>query len=368
MTEKTYKPLNVMLFRRMEATFKSVRVKNQGQSAVMGKVYDSRVGKVVEAQEQSGEQYSVCCPLCNDTRFRLFISHKYGTDTPDGSNNKHLAYCFNMGCPLNYKQPEAYDKLYHMLTGRTLFDLSKSGISQGTYIAPAVTTGWPGEVVPVNKLDPSHKCRVYLESDRSFNVNSLVKYYNVHYCVKSDHKVCEDKIIIPIYSEGKMIGWQARCCFDVDDWSKVYTPKYYLTPHMKKGNVWYNLDVARKCRVGVAVEGVTDVWRIGSPGICSFGAVPSDRQVELIVKHFRNKPFIWLSDGDVWDENSKVDPNMRKKLTTMFTILGAKLKSGFCCVKLPADMDPAKFTSRAYLRNYISHHAAKSGVKVDWSV
>lgn len=362
------RPLNLSLHRRLVATFKHVRVHSPGKEVVKVKVYDQQKGRVVDSKLESGEQYAVCCPMCNDTRFRLHISYLYGQDSHDGKYNQHLAYCFNLHCPLNSKEPEAYRKLYDMLTGRKLFDLSKAAIALGDHKISDVPITWPGEVVRVDTLDPGHECRRYLEVERNFDVGVLARSYNVHYCTESKFKMCKGKIIVPIYFNSKMVGWQARCCFDVDDWKTVYTPKYYTAPNMPKSAYWYNLDAASKCNLGVAVEGVTDVWRIGSPAVCSLGAMPSEKQVQLIVKHFREKPFVWLSDGDVWDESSKVSSSTRQKLEAVFALLRSRLKSGFCVIKLPPSMDPAKFTSREYLRGYISHHAKKEGIDLDWSV
>lgn len=359
-----FKPLNITLYRRLAGTFGKVLVRNAGEAGERSTFYDGTVGKYRERRVHAGEEYKVCCPMCNDTRFRLLINHKYGVSSGNNTNS-HLVHCFNAGCVLNAKDPKAIKDLYNMLTGTKLFDLSKARISEATVKHSTVPTTWPGTVVRVDKLDRQHECRRYLERDRLFDADTLARSYNVHYCTESEHRVCREKIIIPVYSDSRMVGWQARCCFDADDWSKVYTPKYYTAPSMQKSAYLYNLDVAKQCKLGVGVEGVTDVWRVGAPGVCGFGAYFHANQISLIVKNFKEKPFVWVTDGDIWDSKSRVDQNTRQNVQTVARTLSRRL-SKFCVVRLPADKDPGGYTDRDYLRGYITHHARAQNVELVW--
>jgi len=359
-----FKPMNITLHRRLVATFGKVRVKNPGEAAEREKIYDSSTGKYRDKRVRSGEEYAVCCPICNDTRFRLLFSHSYGVSQGNNTNS-HLAHCFNAGCALNAKDPKAVKQLYDMLTGTKLYDLSKARISRATSIRSNVPVTWPGTVIRVDKLDRQHECRRYLERDRSFDANVLANSYNVHYCTESEYRVCQDKIIVPVYADRKMVGWQARCCFDVKDWKTVNTPKYYTNPQMSKSSYLYNLDVAKNCKLGVGVEGVTDVWRVGAPGVCGFGAYFHSNQLDLIVKHFKEKPFVWVMDGDIWDDKSKVDRNTRENVQAVSQVLTRRL-SKFCIIRLPADKDPGGYTDRGYLRGYITYHAKSQGVELSW--
>jgi hypothetical protein len=364
MSEKI-RPLNAVLHRRLVATFQHVRIKNPGQAAVSGESFDPQKKKVVRRRVTPGEEYAVCCPMCNDTRFRLHIGHLYGTRESKDRNNENLAYCFNGGCPLNMRQPEAYRELYEMLTGSKLYDLGKAGVKPGKVVSK-MPAGWPGEMIRVDKLPSNHKCVLYLEQERSFDVKVLAESYNVHYCNSSKFKVCEGKFVVPIYLKGRMVGWQARCCFDVDDWSSVFTPKYYTDPNFSKSATFYNIDEAQKCPTAVVMEGVTDVWRLGSPGLASLGASLSPRQMELLVKLFSDRPVIWLMDGDIWDPASKIPQSSRDKIVEQIATLHAKMHGNFISVRLPAKKDPGSYTSRSYLRGYIAYHAAAQGVTVKW--
>jgi hypothetical protein len=356
--------MNITLYRRLTGTFGKVVVKNAGMAAKRDTVYDPVTGNYRDRRVRAGEEYAVCCPLCSDTRFRLLLSHQYGVSR-GSNNNSHLVHCFNAGCSLNAKDPKAIKKLYDMLTGTKLYDLSKARIGPATVAASTEPPTWPGDVLRVDQLDRQHECRRYLERDRLFDVTTLARSYNVHYCTSSEHRVCCDKIIIPVYASAKLVGWQARCCFDAADWSKVYTPKYYTCPQMKKSLYLYNLDVAKNCKLGIGVEGVTDVWRIGAPGVCGFGAFFQSQQIELIVKNFKHKPFVWVMDGDIWDEKSKVDKSTRSNVQATIQVLKRRM-SQFCVIRLPADKDPGGYTSRSYLRGYITHHAKAQGVELLW--
>lgn len=352
------KPLNVALYRRIKATFGHVQIKRRGEAQTRKIVTDLVSGKRKPSIVNSGEYYAVCCPFCNDTRFRLYINHRYGSEDEFGRAQAHLATCYNAGCSLCLKDRATYQKLQDMLLGHHLVDLRKAKINKGVDVdTSAIRANWPGKVIRIDKLPPSHEAVIYLKS-RGFNAGKIGKFYNVHWCYDSLRFLCQDRLIVPVYKDKKMVGWQARPAFEAN-WKEVNFPKYYTAPGTPRRNLLYNLGNACKYRTGIIAEGVTDVWRIGPQAVCTLGATLTKQQQELFKANFQEHSGVLLFDPDVEDA-------IRDKVLPLVSWLNSELKSGFCWVNLPEGSDPGS-TPRAFLREYISQEANKKGVKVDWS-
>ena len=349
------KVLNRLLYRRLVKMFGNVKVRSRGESYTEVKSLDVLSGKTRYRTENSGEYYAVCCPLCNDTRFRCYINHMYGTTDPVGRERTHLVYCYNAGCSLSDKTRKAYEKLEEMLTGKFLTPLVGAEINKGVVVdLDKVRSNWPGDVIRVDKLPPNHAAVRYLTVQRGFDVNVVGKFYNVHLCTSSDRRICEDRLIIPIYHRKKMVGWQARAAYECD-WKESRIPKYYTAPGTPKAHILYNLGNASKYRTGVIVEGVTDVWRVGPQAVCSLGASLSTAQVSLFVRMFRGYGGILLEDGDVQDNGAI---NNDAKVTQITDELGGK----FSRISLPERVDPADM-HRDWLRKFME---SNSSFKLNW--
>lgn len=358
MTNEERHALNRTLYRRLKATFGHVKVKNSGEAQTRKVVTDLLTGRKKPNILNSGEYYTVCCPFCNDTRFRLYINHRYGSDDEFGRPQVHLATCFNAGCPLQLKDSTTYQKLQDMLLGHSFVDLRKATITQGVQVdVERIRSEWPGTVVRIDQLDESHVARQYLV-ERGFDPVKIGRFYNVHWCSESTRLICREKLIIPIYLNKKMVGWQARPPFDCD-WKKASYPKYYTAPGTPRKNLLYNLRNAANYRTGIITEGVTDVWRIGPQGVCTLGATLTEPQQQLFIEAFKEHAGVLLFDPDVKDQ-------IREKVLPIVARMNSELKSGFCWVNLPEGKDPGSMP-RKELRAYIAAQAAKKGVNVDWS-
>ena len=353
--------LNPTLYQRLVSTFKHVRIAHQGENQIRRIVRNLTTNKLEVALVQAGETYKICCPFCSDTRFRCNINYMYGQKNELGQDMKHLAHCFNAGCPLSIHEREAYNQLFDILTANKIKDLSKVSVREGKTIdVDTIRANWPGKVVRIDELPDDHEACVYLRDERHFNVSILAKSYDVHWCFESDKKLCTDRLIIPIYRNKTMVGWQARPAFDID-WSTVNYPKYYTAPGTPKNHILYNLDNARKYKTGIIVEGVTDVWRIGANAVCTLGASLSKAQQDLFVENFKDHSGVLLYDPDLPEKA----PKLWSSLLQVTQKLNNRLAGGFCQLCLPSGTDPASFSrSRKELRSYIQQHAT---VNVEWS-
>jgi hypothetical protein len=351
-------PLNRTLHLRCKATFRNVLIRNQGESQSRRLSLDFQTGKKRPVIDHPGEYYAVCCPFCNDTRFRLYINHRYGTLDELGNQQTRLAYCFNGGCSLQLGQREAYDKLEHMLCGNKLYDLRKTHIEQGkTVDIDKIRMNWPGEVVRIDKLPYDHPAIQYLALTRGFDPEFIGKFYNVHFCTESTSFVYRNRLIIPIYHNKKMVGWQARAAYDTD-WKLSHLPKYITAPGTPRRQILYNLGNAAQYRTGVVVEGVTDVWRYGPMAVCTLGAAFTAAQQALFCNTFKDGSGVLLYDPDMRQKQAK-------KHAAIVTSCQTKLKNGFCAVYLPEGTDPGSL-DRSFSRSYTKQQAALAGVKVSW--
>ncbi len=349
--------LNRALFRRCRATFKHVKIKNAGEAQTRVLRLDIISGKKKPSITHPGEYYAVCCPFCSDTRFRCYINHRYGQDDEFGRPQTHLATCFNAGCVLANKSAEAYSRLQEMLCGHKLVELRKAHVDAGVEVdVDKIRMNWPGDVVRIDKLPPTHPANVYL-AGRGFDPEKIGKFWNVHFCVKSERYVCQDRLIIPIYHNKKMVGWQARAIFDTD-WKMAHLPKYYTAPGTPRRQILYNLGNARKYQVGVICEGVTDVWKIGPQAVCTLGATMTQPQQTLFKRCFKDYAGILLYDPDVKDK-------IAGQTESIVGSLNAGLKSGFCAINLPDGTDPGSL-SREFLRQFIEQQAADQGINISW--
>lgn len=349
--------LNRALFRRCKATFKHVKIRNAGEKQTRQNKLDLSTGKRKPFITHSGEYYAVCCPFCADTRYRCYINHCYGQDDEFGRAQTHLATCFNSGCPLANKLPTAYLQLQEMLCGHKLVELRKAQIDPGiTVNVDKIRMTWPGEVIRIDKLPTTHPAHIYL-AGRGFDPDKIGKFWNVHFCVKSEKFICRDRLIIPIYHKKKMVGWQARAIFDTD-WKSSHLPKYYTAPGTPRRQILYNFGNATKYQTGIICEGVTDVWKVGPQGVCTLGATMTQQQQTLFKKGFKDYSGVLLYDPDVKEKTAK-------QTTTLVHSLNSELKSGFCAITLPDGTDPGSLT-REFLRSFVAQQAANKGVAISW--
>jgi hypothetical protein len=359
--DETKTVLNPALYRRCRATFKRVKVVNPGVEQTRKMRTNLNTGKREAQIEVYGEAYAVCCPLCPDTRFRLYVNHRYGMQDESGFYQTRLAHCFNGGCLLSTNPEAGYERLEEILTGHNLTVFAGASLRKGKQLDLAkIRSEWPGKVTRVDKLPADHPASIYLV-DRGFDPEVIGRLWNVHLCYETDKLVCQDRLIIPIYHNKKMVGWQARATYDCN-WKDSWLPKYYTAPGTPRRQILYNLGNASKYETGIIVEGVTDVWRIGRQAVCTLGAVLTPQQETLFRKHFKEHNGVLLYDPDL---PTKQGERQAARLDEAIDRLAERLKSGFCRVSLPEGTDPGSL-DREFVRSYIAQEAKSAGVAVSW--
>jgi hypothetical protein len=351
-------PLNQSLYSALVQTFKQVKVAKEGQPLryviKTNHVTGRKRAEILE--DHHGEEYRVCCPFCTDDRYRLWINHRWNTeDEINGVSFGHLINCFNDGCDLNRDtqskmRPDKVEDLRRLLSPlqRHTVSIRITPVEEKETI-PRL----PEKTTPVDQLEPWHSASKYLSDDRGFDRSRLVNDWTVLYCEEDKHPFVDNRIIVPVQYDGKLVGWQAR---HVGECPKQI-PKYFTMPGMRKKRVIYNFDRAKSYTAGVIVEGVTDVWTLGFQGIAMFGAEVSPHQLNMMVGAWGKTGVILLPDGDVLtSEEKKVRyERLRRRL-----LESAAFKWGVLEVMMPESVDPAMMSSKE-LWNYILHEARRQG-------
>lgn len=347
--------LNIPLFKRLETLFGRVKVSGAGQqfdadTLVVG-------GRRRLNFRSKGEYYKVCCPFCGDSRFRLYVSYMFGQKGADGKPMRFLAHCFNENCLGDHQNFSAFiDKLESPL----LIPLSDIKVKPGKRVTEADTIAtWPGECVKLNELSQDHEALVYIRS-RGYDPEILRRVYDVRFCVQSKFSLAQNRLIIPIYQNNVMRGWQARYVGELA-WKteKNLPPKYFTMPGLSKSSVVYNIDRSKLFNACVICEGVVDVWGFGDGAVCTFGHTCSDKQLEIITSAFRrpSRPIVLMFDPEAYTEKHVQNLLHNPRLLSH--------SGGFAHVKLPEGTDPGS-TQRRELRKYVKEQVARQGINLSF--
>jgi hypothetical protein len=312
-----------------------VRIANEGEAMSAVIVREALSGRKRLHVRSPGEYYCVNCPFCNDTRQRLSINHMWGYLHPE-TKDRHLwlCHCHNEGCIKSYdRQKVLYNEVFSDFHHEDR-DVVLTG-NRPTSLAPT-KADWPGLMVLIKDLAPSHPARKYLEG-RGYDAQWLSDVMDVRLCLEHFDRfyMAAGRIIIPVYMEGELVGWQARHVGDPRD---KEVPKYWSMPGWKKTQCLYNFDNAKKHEHVVVCEGPTDVWSVGDDAVALFGKTASTTQLDLITRHWK-KVFICL-DGDAPEDAQH-----------LYDALGSRIQEKVL-VTLPSACDPGNMPQPT-LRNMI---------------
>lgn len=344
--------LNQKLYRSLQRVFGEVRIAKEGESMAYKFVKDPLTGKTRLHVISGGEDYKVCCPFCSDTRFRLEISHRWGTKDPVTGNEfgRHLMRCYNDNCPANLDAaPADRQRVREQLINMLKPYVARSMPLRTVVVKPdkEKPVALPEKCVPIDQLPSNHVAIEYLTS-RHFDAQQLVREYSIMYCFDDPNPFVRGRIIIPFYKEQQLVGWQARY---VGTPPSNNVPKYYTAPGLAKSRILYNYDIARQQPFGVIVEGVTDAWRVGPYGVALLGCSMSTHQLTLAKAAWGATGLVLLLDPDVEEKAAAaVKPEVtgyQRMLRNLSTPQIFKL--GVLKVQLPSGVDPGDYPSREQL-------------------
>jgi hypothetical protein len=333
-------PLNPTLYALLERAFAGrggVLIAKEGQQA--SGYEQAVVGGRSWVGVENGEEYRVCCPFCEktvgsaDSGHHLYIGHLWGVPDRFGRDRWYNAICFRGNDCLS-RESGNFQTLKSMVYHRLgPVKRSRMHILEGTLPPPMPQeVELPGDCFPLVKLRPSHEAIAYLQS-RNFNPYEIAEKYSLSICLAPRlpylAPAC-NRLIIPVFSGGKMIGWQARLIGDSSDYpTSPYDSKYWNCPDWKKGLCLYALDQAVGQSQVVLVEGVTDVWRMGDGAVALFGKSLSARQRDLVRE---NWPIaVVMLDNDAYRSATVTAKELSNVMMSRLA-------------ELPPDCDPADLT------------------------
>jgi hypothetical protein len=143
---------------------------------------------------------------------------------------------------------------------------------------------------PSNSVELNKYARKYLEG-RNFDPDLLIQKYQIQ-CTgpvsslgKLKNKInFRNRILIPIIWNGQVVSFQTR------DFTKRHKLKYIVCPEEREIMLHKNILYGNQSKwgdVGIGVEGVTDVWRLGDMSCATFGIKYKSTQVRVIAKQFK---------------------------------------------------------------------------------
>jgi hypothetical protein len=332
-----------------------VRIANEDEPLVFG----TRLGpdgKPRKWKEQSGEQYNVCCPICKDERFRLYISYAWGLDDKQKYPTSKLVICHNERCHENFDEEEASRGNLQLWLRQHLRNSYMVALASGAvHIAPVIKERKDEKRIPfpspdcysqLDLLPSDHPAAVYVRS-RKFDPVVLYKDWGVVYATSypvqangKDYSWLAGRIFIPTVGD----GWQAR---DITGTAKA---KYFSCPGWKKSEGLYNQERARDYSFTLLCEGVTDVWRVDGPAVCIFGKTLSNEQVMKIKKN-------WDTVGVLLDPDTENDKgNSLRRAMNQLATAGIKVFR----VSLSGEKDAAE-CEYPHLWDCIERSAASGG-------
>ena len=348
-------PLNRLLYRQLQRVFGRVRICNEGQAMVARYGHDAIKDRDELIITDPGEYYLVCCPRCSDTRFRLYINHRWGKRDEQGRRNLWLAICYNEDC---YHTAEARWGLYAQLS-EIEGVLDNAPIAEGIEVTEAKEMELPGPVFRLDRLEPNHAANRYL-AGRFYDPEMLGRFYRVGYCPTSPYYLATNRIIAPVYQDGILKGWQARYLGECDWKSEDAPPKWWSAPGMNRAKLLYNWDNARAFRTGVIVEGPGDVWSFGPMAMATFGSTMTTQQRRMFVAAFGQGSGVIMYDQDVQDK-----PSTAASYAKLIEELRPQFRHGLASVILPAGADPGDL-DRAVLRAIVAEQALTQKVIISW--
>lgn len=333
--------LNESLYNALVDIFGEVYVTNEGKPGVYTapKLQSSCFGseKIKYGFVSDwGETYHVNCPICKDTRHRLYISHLFGSIDRSKAGRgrvkfgeKGLIHCHNEQCQ---KQPEMFEYIREIrdktgeviLTGGVKNTAKKNNPVMNTYIEtlksevvlPKGNLSFYDESVPDTLFE-------YLKQ-RDFDFEELNTKYLCRFLpagielknAKGDSfNLFDDRLVFPIIQRRIPVAWQARRIID----DKNMKFKYLFSPGCKKHQYLYNMDRAWANTNVCICEGVTDVWRIGDneelnlSSVALFGKTMSTEQIQLLAT-------LWGYSGRAI---VMLDPDAEKESNAIHRILTA---------------------------------------------
>jgi hypothetical protein len=179
----------------------------------------------------------------------------------------------------------------------TVADPDDFNVSVGFKTTPEgiLTVALPDEFKAIKKGTVTHKFWEYLYEREFIPVDMCISAFDLCCSLTGAYK---GRLIIPVYHNGRLVGWQGRAIKDTEVRYKTSSPS------VKK--VLYNIDYRDKADTLIICEGPFDALKLdfyganlGFKACCLFGVIPTHEQIYELMKVRQNyKRLVLLFDND----------------------------------------------------------------------
>ena len=283
------KLLNPELYDALRKRFGQVKISSQGVP-MKWHVKTDNFGKRSIEIEQGGEQYYVCCPLCGDTEFRLWIGHSWLTvPSKEFPRITHTIRCQRgQGCEVS---KEAFYRQFIDAIGIPLAPLFYRPEPEVERKPPKMPIG----VVPLDSLPPEHPANQFLLKQYNGLTSAfLSQQYGALFTDVFDPEqpAAQNRIIFPIMQDGKFAGWQGRAIGECKN-------KYIFNEDFRK--CFYNADRVNEAQIPFVCEGITSSICCGPRGIALFGKDLDDTRCQEFARRWRTGVIVLDAETSIPD-------------------------------------------------------------------
>lgn len=333
---------NPGLYARLMELFQDVGIAHAGEPVAARIRRNPISGRMDLELVNSGENYKVRCPFCQDEAQRLYIHHNYGK-VIQGYDFSRLVRCWRRECmrePANQLQLKTWlDAPSGYRSHRIPSELRGIGTEIAEDFGP-VEVEPPGRIFTLDRLPPNHYARSYVEQVRGYDAVALSRDWGVGFVTDSPHHpTLANRLYFPVYTKGQLRGWQGRYPGELD-WKAEGIPKFYNLPTSWKRHAIYGYDYACQWRAAIIVEGVWSVWTIGPPTISFLGKSMSAQQLDLVAETWPEGVIVLL-DGRTSDEDT-----VHESADRMVTALRSRIRGPVIALRLPDKTQPTSYQAK----------------------
>ena len=226
-------------------------------------------------------------------------------------------YCWRCGWKPIVK---SVSELLHLPEKETSFIVRKYGI----LIPRIIKDGTPKKIVKEHHLPsgtgPLAENHIkYLES-RGFDPEELVRNWalvGTGPFSKLDDLDYKHRIVIPIIWDDEEVSFQTR------DITNKHMAKYLACPQEREiinhKRIIYGKQEKWK-DIGIGVEGVTDVWKLGFDSFCTFGIKYTPAQLRVIAKAFKRVIILYDNENQAQIQAKALAADLRFRGVNSYTI------------------------------------------------
>ena len=292
----SFQPLNPTLYNALLKAFKSVKVVKEGyRLKTTPEMYRGVPSPKVIAH---GEAYLVCCPMCQDTKHHLYVSHAFGTRDFATGKELLLAHCFRHSGSAVKAIKDAL-KWYKVKLDT---ELPPSNVPEKPHEDVFVS---PGVCIQLDQEDSRLADAKRYMLDRGIDPVWASRTYGISFCVDADgtsayHGAIVGRIVIPVWMDDKLVGWQGRRITSPEERENHFISQRYLSmPGTWRSRSLLGFNQAKDSDIVVVVEGPFDMLRQGPPCVATLGQTVSGAQFDLIAETWgqEGKTIIWVGDS-----------------------------------------------------------------------